>query len=200
MNGQQTGKLKSRLDYDGYPVGATVQRTPTSLEIEIDQRRSDPANVAKLEASMEHLTDGDELSLAFASHVAPDIKKASVAMLKAAYLKAFRHLGYRYILWDFLNPIRRAIETCEVDEIALNKIILKVAPDQLPGEIMVVKRPEVGGLAVPLNFSKHRQTYIVILPNDGRTHENWRDLAIGDQLQIGSIPDSFFPWKTNNEL
>lgn len=85
----------------------------------IDIRRNNPINLAKFETQMQRrytLARAGALNTpitGFAVRLRHDERKANLSYLRAAYLTAFAHYGYRLVLGDSYSPIHAQLRTPE---------------------------------------------------------------------------------------
>lgn len=180
------GKPKRiRLKHGDDFVTAEMRRTPERTDLTVLERRSDPRQIAGLQQKGVPKKAGD-MTIRFGSRDWPEERRACVAMLKAAYLLAFKNFGYSYILSPSMHEVMLAIlqqiMNPEMDVLSVNRLFLRPSYEGLSNMIARIKMPTFQAFFVPIRITKYKQAFAYILPTSESTYPNWVNF-VGDQAR-----------------
>lgn len=135
---------------------------------------SDPKQV---ETAMKYLESGAR-EVALSSSLGYTESRLWRGLLRAAYLVAFHHHGYSYVLAPSVAPIRRQITGEDAPSPYLGRVVTEIAAPALPpnyGFLEVDLGPKTGHSAYLVLLQPRMvltMTYAVLLPHAGPTEED----------------------------
>lgn len=164
------------LSYNGTSIRAKViGDSQTGFKFDIKRQNNNPKEVDKF---IKQVQESGEAWKINANIQLFDYKRnpdaADIAVLKSAYLLAFKKLGYRYILNTSLSPVREQI-------LNPNKDILKKAfivgnegilPEDMPDGVFIASVNDKKCIVVVLSLQlsqvkpKHRAAIVLPMPDD----------------------------------
>lgn len=173
--GQHQKPLNVRMNVGADNVGIDVVRIGGDnprININVIEKQSCDESITRVQ---EALRKGPPpVNLKFDGRTVPVRSKSKIAILKAAYLLAFRYFGYGYLLSHVMDPIRQTILDPDNPKVPLDDIILDAPIDGLPHCMAAVTSPEeLESLLAPIPVLKYRVGYLVALPNGEKTYERW---------------------------
>jgi hypothetical protein len=108
---------KATLHVDDMSINAyATLKNDSELHFCIDEKKNNPHTISSIKEGLETNNTFDRISASISiSEQKSDSGRAAIAILKSAYLLAFYHLGYKYILHSNLDLIRKQILLPEED-------------------------------------------------------------------------------------
>jgi len=108
---------KATLHVDDMSINACATfRNDSELHFCIDEKKNNPHTISSIKEGLEANNTFDKISANInISEQKSDSRRAAIAILKSAYLLAFSHLGYKYILHSNLELIRKQVLFPEED-------------------------------------------------------------------------------------
>lgn len=175
----QTKPLKNiRMNVSGENLGIEIIRAGgdnPKTDIKIIAEQSDERAIERVKNAMKS-NPLAPMELSFGKRVMPNVRRARVALLKSAYLLAFRYFGYGYLLSHVMEPIRATIRDPDDPKVPIDDIVLGTSIDRLPATVALVTEPdELNAIAVPLPIQEYKKGHLVILPTGENTYEKWAE-------------------------
>jgi hypothetical protein len=161
--------IEGKYAFGDVPQMVATIRVPdnNTMHIHPDPKRANPKHVEKQIEIFEHTTDPTDLTGRFSFSLGKR-HLADVALLRIAYLIAFRVLGYGYIFQRNLTPVREQIKNPTADILPKKWVLPSNLISGISPGIYRVTEPEyLRCLLVSFNLnSKLRTTnHVVLLPN-----------------------------------
>jgi hypothetical protein len=185
---EQKNGFNARLTSDDQNMGIEITRTggeKPRVDIRIIAKQSNEKDVEKYKDAMmawaEQGITPNPFNLHFKGNVLPRERLAHVALLKAAYLLLFKHLGYYPIMLPIFESVRSQIRNFEAEELNVRSLVLRMPLDKLPDTICHIRAPGAQGVAVPVALTKYGIAYFVIMPINEGTYAQWADLYSRNQ-------------------
>ena len=147
---------KATLNVDNMSINADATlRNDGELLFFIDEKRNNPQTISSIKEGLGTNITFDRISANISiSEQKSNSRSAAIAILKSAYLLAFYHLGYKYILHSNLDCIRKQILFPEED-IFPGKYILsneRYMPENLSDGIYLISLNGTNLYGVILSF------------------------------------------------
>jgi hypothetical protein len=192
---------------DSFPAELFVNGARLSTELTINEagkdfrvigKRSNPADVQK---SKDVFEAGQASEFDATIHLRFKKNNFETAALKAGYLAAFNQFGYRYLLDDNVQAIRRRICDLDLEYPAIKSLVVGMNGVEVLGDRqhhIVLRQFSSAQIALVLIRARIQTTSFlgVFLPAPGNHQPEFFETmdaaaAMKDSFQIDLVPDSF---------
>jgi hypothetical protein len=172
---EQQTPLNIRMSVGSCNLGISIMRSGgknPKTDIKVIKKQCNEEQIGGAQDLM--INGPPEFKLHFQGASMPIIRNSKVALLKSAYLLAFRYFGYGYLLTDLMEPIRQSIRRPKDTPIPLDDVVLGSPMETLPKNVSFITSPEdLAAFVIPIAITKYNRGYMVVLPNDASTYERW---------------------------
>lgn len=186
-----SGPVRAVLQIGGKALRVKVERTEGTM-IQVIGKANDPCVIEQVQNHLRHVPDA-EMQLVYRSQYTR--KTAEVGLLKAAYLGAFAKFGYRYVLRQCLDPVRRQI--LEPQKNHFDAIRVWIRDGTFPLHAMLLFHAPVKCVGAKMNDS------LILLPwiEDSSTdHWEWLRAMISERTVMRLGQGKLLAWPKGLEM